>query len=79
MKENDWYSDLASSCLRVDASLLVQIKIMCLISDEVLSKGHQAHHLYQLQENIYGVVDRKNTRQEEGIKRPEDISLCSCQ
>lgn len=74
-----WYSDLAPSCLKVAASLLVQIKIMSLISDEVLSKAHQAHHRCQVQENIYGVVDRKSTQQEEGIKSPEDISLCSCQ
>lgn len=79
IKEYDWYSDLASSCLKVTALLLVQIKITCLISDEVLSWAHQEHRLCQLRENIYGVVDRKSTQQEEGIKKPEDISLCSCQ
>ena len=33
------------------------------------------HQQYQLQENIYGVVDRKSTQQEERIKEDQTTSL----
>lgn len=43
------------------------------------SVSHSEHPPCQLQQNIYGAVDRKSTEPEEGMKRPQDISLCSCQ